>query len=137
MNDPDISLTKKPRRRIPVYAQSFLFLLCGIVLGSGATLLLVRGAVHRMVAEPDLLSARVLQRMESQLALDEEQQAAIEGIFAERVAAFRAIRARVRPDVQSELDQLREEVSAVLTPEQREQWQSRFDSIRERWQPGG
>jgi len=137
MSESDLTPTAPPRRRIPVYVQSFLFLLCGLVIGSGATVLLIRGAVQRMVEHPDLLPERVLQRMDSQLDLDDGQRAAIEAIVAERVAAFRAIRARVRPEIQAEFDSLREEVSEVLTPEQRKEWEARFDAIRARWQPGG
>ena len=125
-----------PRRRIPVYVQSLLFLLCGLIIGSGATLLLIRGAVHRMIAEPELLPARMLQRMDAQLDLDDTQRTAIEGILAERMNAFQAIRQRVRPEIQAELDALRDEVSAVLSPEQQERWETRFDALRERWRPG-
>jgi hypothetical protein len=123
------------RRRIPVYVQSLLYLLCGLIIGAGGAVLVIRGAVHRMVAEPELLPARMLQRMESQLDLDETQRAAIEGIVAKRIAAFRAIRDRMRPEIQSEIDGLRNDVSAVLNPDQRETWETRFDAIRARWQP--
>ncbi len=129
--------TSPPRRRIPVYIQGALFLLCGLIIGSGLTVVTIRGAVQRMVAHPELLPARILQRMDSQLDLDDTQRAAIEGILQERLAAFKAIRARVQPEIQAEFDSLRNEVGEVLNPEQRELWQSRFDAIRKRWQSGG
>lgn len=136
MSDTD-NLSKPPsRRRIPVYVQSLLFLLFGLIIGSGLTIVVIRGAVHRMIAEPDLLPARVLQRLDSQLALDDAQRAAIDGIFSKRLAAFRDIRERVRPEIQAEIDGLRNDVSAVLNPDQRAKWEQRFDTLRARWQPG-
>ena len=127
--------TPRTRRRLPAYVQSLLFLLCGLIIGSGMTLLLIRGAVHRMLAEPELLPARILQRLDAQLDLDDPQRAAVEAILRERLAAFQSIRQRVKPEIQAELNRLRDEVSAALTPEQQAKWQTRFDALRARWQP--
>lgn len=126
-----------PRRRIPVYVQSFLFLLCGLIIGSGLTAVFIRGALQQMVQNPELLPERILQRMDLSLDLDDEQRAAVEEIVERHMAGFREIRQRVRPEIQAELDALRSEVSAELTPEQREEWEARFDALRARWQPGG
>lgn len=136
MSDPNpiTTPTSGTRRRIPAYVQSLLFLLCGLIIGSGLTLILVRGAAHRLIAEPELLPGRLLQRLDRQLDLDDTQRASIEAILQARLAAFQAIRRRVKPEFQAELDGLRNDVNAVLTPEQQEAWQTRFDTIRERWQ---
>lgn len=136
MSETEPTSVTAPRRRLPAYVQSFLFLLCGIIIGSGVTVLFLRGALNRLVQDPDLLPERMIQRMDRSLGLEEEQRAAIEAIVEARMGGLREIRARVRPEVQMELDALRNEVSAVLTPEQRAQWEARFDSLRERWQPG-
>jgi hypothetical protein len=130
----DTAPTRPTRRRIPAYVQSFLFLLCGLIIGSGLTLILVRGAAHRLIAEPELLPGRLLQRLDRQLDLDDTQRAAIEPILQARLAAFQAIRQRVKPEFQAELNALRNDVNAVLTPDQQVKWQTRFDTLRERWQ---
>ena len=132
----DVETTPVPRRRFPAYVTGILFLVCGLIIGSGSTLLLIQTAVHKMIAQPEILPARILDRMEYRLSLKPEQRTAIEQIVEKRMAAFEAIRRRVSPEIQTELDRLRNEVSDVLDPEQKAQWELQFDKIRQRWQPG-
>ncbi len=54
------------------------------------------------------------------------------GLLLKRIEALRR---QVQPQMAVELDKIREEVSEVLNPEQREQWQKLFDHLRRTWVP--
>ncbi|MBX3179366.1 MAG: hypothetical protein KF886_18575 [Candidatus Hydrogenedentes bacterium] len=134
MSEPLPAPAGRPRWRMPGYVKNLLFLLCGLIIGSLVTAVYLRNAAQRAIADPALLSERAVQRLERQLDLDEAQRAAIRQAFRDRLAGFRAIRERVRPEIQAELDALRADVETHLRPDQREQWRARFDAIRQRWQ---
>lgn len=133
MSEPLPAPAVHARWRMPGYVKNLLFLLCGLIIGSLVTAVYLRNAAQRAIADPALLSERAVQRLERQLDLDESQRAAIRQAFRDRLAGFRAIRERVRPEIQAELDALRADVETHLRPEQREQWRARFDAIRQRW----
>ena len=66
------------------------------------------------------------------LAMSGEQ---VEAILARRQAALQEIRCKVQPTVERHLDAARDEIAAVLTPEQAETWHAHFTRLRDTWVP--
>jgi hypothetical protein len=48
---------------------------------------------------------------------------------------MRGLHAEIRPRIEDEMEALRADVEAVLTPEQAAQWNARFEDARETWMP--
>ena len=95
-----------------------------------------RRAPHRPLCAFDRRApaglARHLQRM---LGLDDAQRAQVEQIFERRQKELQKVRRAFQPEVEAQLDQVEQEVSAVLNDVQRAEWQSRFRELRGRWLP--
>ena len=129
-----------PRKRdtglLPPYIEAALFLLCGMIIGGGATVLLMDRSVQRMVSEPDRLQVNLLERMEARLNLSDAQREDAAEIVEKHFEALENIRTEVQPEIKLTLDTLRDEVSAILNDSQRQIWESRFEEVRKKWQPG-
>lgn len=88
---------------------------------------------------PGLLSREFIQILERQLQLTPEQRERIGRIMVEGQERVRELRSRIDPDLRKELQQTKEQIRAVLTPEQREQFEQmmkRSPRRGERSEPG-
>ena len=56
-------------------------------------------------------------------------------MIAKRQGRLQAIRREVQPEVQTELDGLRGEISGVLTPEQEVKWEKLYGEAVRTWLP--
>lgn len=110
-----------------------MILFCGFVLGAGVTVVAVRKIVEVMHT-PGEVPKRIARRMQSKLNLTHEQAAKVRTILVKREKAIIAHFLKVRPKVQKELTETREEVSQLLTPELAKEWQKWFDHHQRRWQ---
>ena len=70
-----------------------------------------------------LLSREFIQILERQLRLTPEQRERVDKIMTEGQERVRELRARIDPEMRKELQQAREQIRSVLTPEQREQFE--------------
>ena len=102
----------------------------GVVIGAGATVLVVR---NRLIAPPlpDEQQARAIAAdLRRRYALTEDQARRVQDIMARRMAAVEAIRQESHEKTTAEHDKLRVEMKEVLTPDQFQQWEDHFDSLR-------
>jgi len=72
---------------------------------------------------PGLLSREFIQILERQLQLTPEQRERIGKIMADGQERVRELRARIDPELRKEMQQTREQIRSVLTPEQRQQFE--------------
>jgi len=70
-----------------------------------------------------LLSREFIQVLERQLRLTPEQREQVGKIMTDGQERVRELRSRIDPELRKELQQTREQIRAVLTPEQREQFE--------------
>jgi len=134
MSEQPLKLPK--RRRWPVVLISVLIFFSGLVVGAGgATFLIVRHARERMQNQ-ERVPARVAGYLHNKLELTDDQARQVEEIVRERQAAMQAIRREVMPRFEAELDQARENIEEILTPEQGEKWEEVYGNMRRRWMPG-
>lgn len=125
-----------PKTRPPVWRTVILgvvILVCGMVIGGGFTTYVLWKRVESTILHPRLVPERIVEHMEASLELSDEQVEQIREIFARRHERFDQLREEVEPLVHAELDSIHAEVARVLTPEQLEQWNSRFDRMHRRW----
>ena len=127
----------RPIRRRIVSALLGLAILCsGIVIGSGITIYAVSHYIVEGLRNPDLLPERMAARLQRQLELTGEQEAEILAIFNARKKQIGEYRARIQPRLEKELEAVRAEVEAVLTPEQAKKWNTRFKRMESIILPG-
>jgi hypothetical protein len=120
----------RPRRRmLLMIVLGAVILACGMAIGSGATILWIRHQMHRMRGEPDRMPVELASRIQAKLALSPDQATGVEQILRKNLEAVQRIHQETFPRVQAEVDKMRAEVSALLTPQQAEKWNSDFDEI--------
>lgn len=123
------------RRRWATVLLAAVIFAAGLVSGVGLTIVV---AVHRLqyaIHHPDEGPARITAVLRRRLGLSEEQAHQVEAIVARRQADLAAIRRRTQPEVMRELEQVRAEIGAVLTADQRARWLRLYEEYRERWMP--
>lgn len=85
---------------------------------------------------PGLLSREFIQVLERQLQLTPEQREQIGRIMAEGQERVRTLRDRIDPELRKEMQQTREQIRAVLTPDQREQFEQMMKRVPRRNERG-
>lgn len=120
----------RPGRMIVLGA---VILLCGMVLGAGVTFLGLRPRLVPDMEGPRMLPDSTVGRLREMLDLSDEQARQIQAILARREKALLALRSEMRPRVNAQLEQTRQEIAAVLTPEQAARWNEQFERSRRRW----
>lgn len=126
--------TKLPlpsRQTWPVMLLGAVILLCGMAIGSGATVLWLRDRIVPDRPRRKNVHAVIAARLQRRLNLTDEQTRKVQKIFERRLQALRTLRQDMLPRFEAEHAKLRLEMKEVLTPAQFEQWDARFKSTRE------
>jgi hypothetical protein len=135
--DPNANPTKALRRthRRRMVLSGLVILAAGITLGVAGTLLVVRPAEPR---PPDIDDAVVmtLTRFRGELNLTEKQEEQIETILREHFQQLEALRTAARPKIEQVLQDMKTQVSAVLTDKQRTDWQRLTDELERQFHRG-
>lgn len=131
----DSTLTVGKRRggrKVLVLAAVFVL---GVLLGAAMTVVVGVQCVQSAMKHPAKIPSRIARRLDRRLDLTAEQRAQVEAILAEGQMSLRAIRADVKPRIKTELNHIADEISAVLTEEQRQEWEPLYERIQLRWMP--
>ncbi|MFC1572720.1 Spy/CpxP family protein refolding chaperone [Candidatus Eisenbacteria bacterium] len=110
-----------------------LILICGAVIGAAVTSHLLWNRFVRSAWSPDRLPMRMTEHLVEDLDLTDEQAEQVKEIVEGRRKAMRALRDEIHPRFEAELEQMRQEIEAVLTPEQAERWNERIERFGRRW----
>jgi hypothetical protein len=121
------------RRWLVKILLGLLIFSCGAVTGGGVALRVVWNRVATTLRYPEQAPAKAAQHLTRVLRLDEEQSAEVKAIFERRFQAIAALRREIGPRVDSELQSIRDEISAVLRPDQIKRWTRIFDNLRPRF----
>jgi Spy/CpxP family protein refolding chaperone len=135
----DSALPRPRRRRLRTVLLGIVILVCGVVIG-GALTLHFRWPRLMLARQPwERIPEHIAERMRGELDLAVEQQREIERILAKHHGAMESIRVEVQPRVEAQIDSMRREIDAVLTPEQAARWSEHFERMRRhapRGEPG-
>jgi hypothetical protein len=102
------------------------------IVGTGAV---VRHAVRRIVAHPDLVRDRIERELERRLDLTGEQRTKVQRILTESHQHIKDLRREFQPRFLSIVEEAETEISAVLGPEQRERFQKLIREKEALWKP--
>jgi hypothetical protein len=133
-NETKKEMLPRPARRKLWFALLLTgIFLGGMVVGGGLT---VAATIHRLretVREPDKAVVRMTKRLDRTLDLTDEQEAGVKTIVRGTLDDLIAQRIAVRRRTLFRLAAARREMDAVLTPEQRQKLDERFETLRKLW----
>ncbi len=111
-----------------------VILVCGIAIGAGGTVVVMKHIILNAIQHPEKVPQRITDRMRGKLGLTDEQAAKVKAILTERQKKIQALLRQIQPDVDKEFENAKEDVAAVLKPDQAKKWRERFDRMR-KWFP--
>jgi uncharacterized membrane-anchored protein YhcB (DUF1043 family) len=112
-----------------------LVFLAGFAAGVVTTRAVVRRMVSQAVLNPDRVRELIEKRITAKLGLDNEQQAKVHGVLAKASGELKDLRGDFQPRFRAIMSNAESEISAVLTPEQRERFKKFREENRHLWQP--
>jgi hypothetical protein len=107
----------------------------GAVVGAGGALIVARQRVLHRIHHPEEMPAAVVSRLQSKLGLNDRQAEQVETVLENGQREIQAVRRQFQPRLEDELDQLGEEIGAVLDRDQRRRWDDYFLRLRKTWLP--
>ena len=125
-----VKLSRNRRRLWLNTLFALIILICGILIGSGGTIYFVSSRIIEGIHNPEVFPKRAVERMSARLNLNQEQADNILSIFEQRKEQFELYLADIQPRMKEEIDALKKEVEAILTPEQAVVWEKRMHKIR-------
>jgi len=130
------SLPAAPRRRTWL-----TLLLCTLVfgggagVGAGAAVAYVGGKVRDAVQHPEDAPARIAQRLQRRLDLDDAQATRVQAALARHHGELLDARADFLERSAPILDRMEDDVAAELPAAQAEGWRGQFRRLRDEWSP--
>jgi len=107
-----------------------LIFACGAVTGGGVVARAAWNRVSTAMHYPEQMPERAAQHLTKALRLDKEQSAEVRAILERRAKTIAALRSEIAPRIDIELQAIKDEISAVLRPEQAKRWIRIFDGLR-------
>ena len=136
--------TKRPWTKNQLWIMAFVLMssvfLCGAIVGGTATSWVLWHRTMKAFRAPGSVVERMVHDVRREYSLSEDQSRKLEELLAEHHEAMQAIQDEFQPRIEEQLESLRTQVQDLLSPEQRERWNSRFDQMKTRWMrpgPGG
>jgi len=134
-NDNPILLLRQAHRwRMAFFG--LVILLAGITLGVAGTLLCVGPAEGQPPMEPAMVVNAIVGRFRGELGITREQDGQIRRILQTRMGKLHEIRVRARPEIEEQLQEMKEEIAAVLTDAQRSRWEGIMERLDEEFHRG-
>lgn len=112
-----------------------MILVFGMMIGGAVAFRFMADRGPGMMDSPGHRHEMIMKRMRHDLKLTEEQAKRISVIVEQNDEKMEEIRAKVDPEVSRIQEQMHTEVSAVLTPKQRTNWDEHYREMRERTRP--
>jgi len=132
--DQPITPVTRPRRRwVWTVLLALVIFVSGVLVGGGLTFKFITSGFKRSFQDPAVLADRITHRMKKRLNLTDEQAVQVRRIILEQQKAFQSLRKQVRPQLEAQIEKTRQELAAVLTPEQARKWEKRFGRFMKFW----
>lgn len=134
---PEDEARDTPPRRIPRWAwaaagvSALLLFAGGFFVGHvTAYRAVVRGAKH-VADNQEQIPRQIAARMAASYDLSADQEEALHGLLTSYYDQVQALRVFLRPRLAERLEQFRQDIAQVLTPEQAIRWNDDFDKLRD------
>jgi hypothetical protein len=107
-----------------------LIFACGAVTGGGVVARAAWNRVTTAIQYPEQMPERAAQHLTRLLRLDKAQSAEVRAILQRRAKAISEARSEMAPKIDVEVQGIRDDISAVLRPDQAKRWIRIFDDLR-------
>jgi len=114
---------------------SLVIFASGAIVGTCATLILIRQQVHYRIHHPDEMPHKIASCLQRKLDLSDEQTNRVKAVLTERQQAIQQIRREFQPKLESQLDTLEKQVAELLDDSQSTTWRQKFQAMRAEWLP--
>ena len=114
---------------------SLVIFASGAIVGTCATLILIRQQVHYRIHHPNEMPGRIAARIQRKLDLGDEQTEQVQAFITERQQAIQKIRREFQPRLETELNQMQTQIADLLDDSQRVAWEAWFQEVRATWIP--
>ena len=121
------------RRRAGIVLLCAVLLVFGFAGGFLSGILAVRAKLLSIARHPERMPERMVHFLDRRLNLTPEQEAGVRVVLEKQHEGFIAIRREMRPRFTRQLLRADEEISEILTPDQRETWKKIVADAREKW----
>lgn len=135
MNQPNVKPEHLPKTPVlkPVLF-SLLILISGVIIGAGTTLIITNHS-KRMHGGPEWMSRRTIEYITRELELPPAQKEQLDPIVNQHMKAIEKIRDEIaRPKIMAELEQMNEEIMAILDEQQKQVWEEKVEQMRKRFE---
>ena len=119
------------RRRWPLVLFGVLLLLSGMIIGVAGNEYYHKYMRDKFIGHPERASQLIARRLKSELNLSSQQEDQVEKILAKRMKDLEDIQRQIRPQMDKELDQLRDEIAQLLDETQKRRWFEHFTKARQ------
>lgn len=109
---------------------ALVILICGIIIGSGATIYVFSTRFVSALQNFDAFPVRMSERMRARLGLNDEQTGKIRAILEKKCDGYAEYIGGMQAWFDKELQSLEEEIAPILTPKQFTAWKKRTDLVR-------
>jgi hypothetical protein len=138
-SNPTSGKKRMSHRRKQIYLQiivGIVILFCGIVIGSGATLIHLKDRMIMRGPRPPLNS--IVEDIRARYDLTEEQTEQVEDILGKSREKMHTLLGEFRKTIEAEFQKLSMDMKEILSPEQYERWEHDFKTRRGPgpWGPG-
>jgi len=122
-------LSPRGRQTVMQIVIGMIILICGIIIGSGAAVLRLKGQInpHRGPLPP---TEAIINDMKARYDLTEEQTQKVETTFSKRRETLRTLFDEFRTKSEAEFKKLTADIKKILTPEQFVRWEQDFQRRR-------
>jgi hypothetical protein len=134
-DQPIAPATRTRRRWVWTVLLALVIFVSGVLVGGGLTFKFITSGFKRSFQDPSVLADRITHRMKKRLNLTDKQAVQVRRIILEQQKAFQSLRKQVRPELEAQIEKTRQELAAVLTPEQARKWEKRFGRFLKFWLP--
>ena len=111
---------------------SLLILLSGIIIGAGATIIVLRQSIKNEKSRmPEEFSRRMVERLTRELHLTPDQRQQVKPIIEKHMKAMHDIRTEARPKIRQELEQMNDELMAIFDNTQQQIWKERIERMQQ------
>ena len=123
---------RRGRRWLVNILLGLLIFVCGAVTGGGVVARAAWNRVSTALHYPEQIPDRAAQHLTRVLRLDKNQSAEVKAILQRHAKTVAEVRREIAPKIDTEVQAIRDEVSAVLRPDQVKRWIRIFDDLRPR-----
>lgn len=137
-NTDNFTPQTKRMRRVRLWAIALLGLIlfiAGGAVGGGTSTIIILNSLHHKTYNSRWATHKITMRLQRRLDLTRAQTNKINHIVETHQHNIKEFRHSAHQNIETQLQQMRDEIAQVLTEKQRKKWVALFNRMHRRWSP--